>query len=243
MIIQVLGKVYQGYYNDFYLRSSYECVFLKILEKKGLPFTMEEKTYEFLDGTKYTPDFFIYDDAGVLQRIVEIKAEDKQYYAEGVETVKKMKEEYNISIDLLSLQELIQICKENDLNFYQLSQEWKESPNSTYKKDNRGERNPMFGKHQSETSKQKNGEKTTERFQNEEFRKKHSEAVKRAMQNVPHEKLAFKNRSKNKTIVCCLCGKEEKVYTSQAVYCNACREKYTPWQRTQMRKKLLENVC
>ena len=126
MKTQVFGKVYQGYYNDFYLRSSYEYVFLKVLEKKGLSFTMEEKTYEFSDGTKYTPDFFIYDDVGVLQRIVEIKAEDKQYYAEGVATVKKMKEEFNISVDLLSLQELIQICKENDLNFYQLSQEWKE---------------------------------------------------------------------------------------------------------------------
>lgn len=157
MIVQVFGKVYQGYYNDFYLRSSYEYVFLKVLEKKGLSFTMEEKTYEFSDGTKYTPDFFIYDGVGVLQRIVEIKAEDKQYYAEGVATVKKMKEEFNISVDLLSLQELIQICKENDLNFYQLSQEWKESLNSTYKKDNRGERNPMFGKHQSEVSKQKMG--------------------------------------------------------------------------------------
>lgn len=85
----MFGKVYQGYYNDFYLRSSYEYVFLKVLEKKGLSFTMEEKTYEFSDGTKYTPDFFIYDDVGVLQRIVEIKAEDKLYYAEGVATVKK----------------------------------------------------------------------------------------------------------------------------------------------------------
>lgn len=206
-------------------------------------FTMEEKTYEFSDGTCYTLDFFIYNQNGTIDRIVEIKAEDKQYYAEGLETNEKMKEEYDISVDLISLHELIQICKDNDLNFYQLSQEWKDSPDSTYKKDNRGNRNPMYGKHQTETSKQKNGEKTKERFQNENFRKKHSEAVKKAMENVSYEKLAFKNRTKKKKIKCCLCGKEEIVYTSQAIYCDECRAKYTPWQRSKMRKELLENVC
>lgn len=216
---------------------------MKILEKNHVHFTMEEKTYEFSDGTCYTPDFFIYNQNGTIDRIVEIKAEDKQYYAEGLETNEKMKEEYGISVDLISLHELIQICKDNDLNFYQLSQEWKDSPDSTYKKDNRGNRNPMYGKHQTETSKQKNGEKTKERFQNENFRKKHSEAVKKAMENVPYEKLAFKNRTKKKKIKCCLCGKEEIVYTSQAIYCDECRAKYTPWQRSKMRKELLENVC
>lgn len=35
---------------------------------------MEATTYEFKDGTQYTPDFFIYNKDGEIEEIVEIKA-------------------------------------------------------------------------------------------------------------------------------------------------------------------------
>ena len=78
---------------------------------------MEATTYEFKDGTQYTPDFFIYNKDGEIEEIVEIKAEDKQYYQEGLETNKKMLDEYGISIKMLSLNELIDLCKKTILVF------------------------------------------------------------------------------------------------------------------------------
>lgn len=111
------------------------------------------------------------------------------------------------------------------------------------KRDNRGKRNPMYGHKQTDSSKRKNGDKTIERFKNSEFRNKHSNAVKEAMKNVPKEVLKFENRKKNKIITCCICGKSEIVYSSRSVYCNDCRNKYTPWQREKIRKSLLENIC
>lgn len=144
---------------------------------------------------------------------------------------------------MLSRNELIDLCKENGMDFEKTSQEWKDSPDSTYMKDNRGERNPMYGKKQSEESKRKNGLKTKERFNDPDFRQKHSDAVKASMKNVPKEKLAYKNRKKNKEITCCLCGRKETVYSSQTVYWSKCKKKYSKWRLTKMRKELSENVC
>ena len=49
-----------------------------------------------------------------------------------------------------------------------------------------GESNPMYGRTQSEETKATIGAKTVERFQDDSFRKKHSEAVSRSMQNNPN---------------------------------------------------------
>lgn len=105
------------------------------------------------------------------------------------------------------------------------------------------EENVMYGKHHKESSKIKNGEKTKERFQDENFRIKHSEAVKKAMQNVDKEKLAYENRSKNVLLKCVLCGKEEHVYTSQQMYCSECKSKYSRWKLGELYRKSLENIC
>lgn len=233
----MFGTVYQGFYKTYYIRSSYEYVYLKILEKLNIKFEMELNTYQFKDGSYYTPDFFILDDCNNIIKIVEIKAEDKNYYNEGLKTNQKMLEEFNINIEMLSITELKKLCKENQISFDELSQEWKDSPNSTKKKDNHGIRNPMYNKHQSEHSKKLNGEKTKDRFKNnKEFKKLHSKKVKEAMQKVDKEKLKFSNRRKNKKITCCICGKEEIVYTSQSIYCDECRNSYTKWELQKLSK-------
>ena len=235
----MFGKVYQGFYKNYYLRSSYEYVYLKVLEKLNINFKMEMITYTFKDGSSYTPDFFILNNNGDISKIVEIKAEDKEYYAEGLEINKKMQEEYGIIIEMLSLPELRKICRNNGLSFDVLSKEWKEHPNSSKMKDNNGVRNPMYGKKHSLESKIKNGNKTRERFQNNpEFKKLHSEKVKEAMLKVDKNKLKFENRSKNVEIVCALCGKKSKVYTSQTICCDECRSKYSWEQRSKMLKKI-----
>ena len=106
-----------------------------------------------------------------------------------------------------------------------------------------GELNQMFGKKQSESSKKKNGDKTRDRFLNdEEFKAKHSQAVKEAMKQVDKNKLAYANRSKNVLLKCVICGKEELVYTSQQKACSDCKRKYTKWELGKLYKSL-ENIC
>ena len=234
----MFGKVYQGFYKNYYLRSSYEYVYIKVLERLNVRFEMEMVTYTFKDGSSYTPDFFILNNNNDIIKIVEIKAEDKEYYAEGLEINNKMLKEYGIAIEMLSIYELRKICKENGLGFDVLSKEWKNHPNSSKIKDNKGVRNPMYGKKHSLEAKIKNGNKTRERFKNDpEFRKLHSEKVKEAMLKVDKSKLSFKNRSKNVEITCAICERQTKVYTSQTLCCDECRSKYSWEQRSKMLKK------
>lgn len=105
------------------------------------------------------------------------------------------------------------------------------------------EENVMYGRKHSLVSKQKNGQKTIERFKDKSFREKHSNAVKNAMKKVPKDKLAFENRSKNKLIKCVLCDTEEYVYTSQQKFCSKCKNTYTKWQLEKLYKQSLENIC
>lgn len=79
-----------------------------------------------------------------------------------------------------------------------------------------GEDNGMFGKQHSSESKLKIGEKTKERFMDEEFKKDFSNKVKNAM-----SKLEGTPR------VCKCCGKTFYHYMKKAKYCKECKEKYT----------------
>jgi len=108
-----------------------------------------------------------------------------------------------------------------------------------------GQLNPMFGRTQSDSSKQKNGAKTRERFANDpEYRKKHSRAVTESMKYVDREKLKFENRSRNVEMTCVLCGAIEMVYTSQQQYCSECKAKYSHWTLGELKKKKsIENIC
>lgn len=69
----------QGYYynrsTDSYvwLRSTYEFIYAKFLNKIGINWKTEQNVYELSDGTNYRPDFFIYDENWNLEKIVEIK--------------------------------------------------------------------------------------------------------------------------------------------------------------------------
>jgi group I intron endonuclease len=105
------------------------------------------------------------------------------------------------------------------------------------------EQNVMYGKCHTESSKIKNGKKTKERFQDESFCIKHSEAVKKAMQFVDRKKLAYENRTKKVLLKCVLCENEEYVYTPQQKFCSVCKNKYTKWQLEKLYKNSLENIC
>lgn len=236
--LKLFNNAYHGYYNNIYIRSSYEYVYIKILEIDKIKFKTEEHIYHFKDGSSFKPDFHLYDNLDNLIKIVEIKAEDCSYYELGKEKIEKLKLEYNIDCELISIKELRKLCRERKLSFDKLSQEWKQSDSSNNIKNMSGKNNPMYGRIQSESSKRKNGEKTKERFENDnEFKQRHSNAVKQSMQKVDKEKLAYKNRSKNQKLTCILCNQEYAAYTSQSLYCDSCRSKYTKWQLSVLKNK------
>lgn len=69
----------QGYYFNrstssyVWLRSTYEYIYSKFLNKIGVNWKVEQEVYKLSDGTSYRPDFYIYDEQWNLTKIVEIK--------------------------------------------------------------------------------------------------------------------------------------------------------------------------
>jgi len=69
----------QGYYYNksnqeyVWLRSTYEYIYAKFLNKIGVNWKIEEQYFLLSDNTKYSPDFYIYDENWNLIQIVEIK--------------------------------------------------------------------------------------------------------------------------------------------------------------------------
>jgi hypothetical protein len=236
-INKLFSNAYHGFYNNIYIRSSYEYVYIKILEKDNIKFKTEEHIYKFKDGSTFKPDFYIYDDNDNFIKIVEIKAEDCTYYELGKQKVEKLKQEYGLNCELLSIKELRKLCRDKNMSFDKISKEWKQSESSSNIKDISGKNNPMYGRKQSKESKYKNGQKTKERFQKDlNFKSKHKLAVIDAMKKVDKNKISYNNRRKNKNLICTICNKEYIAYTSQSLYCDDCRNKYTKWQLYVLRK-------
>ena len=69
---------YSGFYNNIYLRSSFEFAFAYYLDYKKIIWKYEVCTYE-LKTSKYKPDFFIYNNKGELVKIIEIKSKENIY--------------------------------------------------------------------------------------------------------------------------------------------------------------------
>lgn len=72
------GKTIQGYYlkkdgNRVWLRSTYEYIIAKWLDKLNLNWSVEVECYKLSNGERYRPDFFIYEN-GILKTIIEVKS-------------------------------------------------------------------------------------------------------------------------------------------------------------------------
>ena len=88
-----------GYYKKLngelvWLRSSWEYIFAKWLDKQNVVWTIETKCYLLSNGERYRPDFFIYDEGGSLKLIIEIKG----WYTNRLNKIDLFKKEYNIPI-------------------------------------------------------------------------------------------------------------------------------------------------
>lgn len=117
------GKTIQGYYvkkdgSKVWLRSTYEYVIAKWLDKLDKEWKTEEKCYVLSNGERYRPDFFIYEN-NKLHSIVEVKS---RYFNKDNREYKfhMLKKEYDIECLLIT-----DITKFTDKTYHQEIKEWK----------------------------------------------------------------------------------------------------------------------
>lgn len=89
----------QGYYKKkdgelVWLRSSYEYTIAKWLDANDIKFKVEHARYLLSSGKYYLPDFFIFNNEGVLLYLIETKG----FYKNGLTKVELFKDEYDIDI-------------------------------------------------------------------------------------------------------------------------------------------------
>ena len=83
----------QGF--DVYLRSSWEYAYAVYLDKNDKKWKYEEKSFLLSDKRIYRPDFFIYDAAGRLEKIVEIKSKWFNGSLERIDKFLQFSKEYS----------------------------------------------------------------------------------------------------------------------------------------------------
>lgn len=113
-----------GYYYNHslqkyvYLRSTWEFIYAKWLNKTNQNWDVETNYYMLEDGTKYLPDFFIFDDCGNLEKIVEIKG----YWDNRAYKIDLLKSQ--IDCDCIIIQDIKKYISANSTYNKEL-QEWK----------------------------------------------------------------------------------------------------------------------
>jgi hypothetical protein len=118
----------QGYYYNkstssyVWLRSTYEYIYAKFLNKIGVNWKTEQKYYILSDGSKYSPDFYVYDENWVLEKIIEIKG----YYDCRAYKVDLLREEFfkESNIDVILIRD-IDLYLENNLTYGKELETWK----------------------------------------------------------------------------------------------------------------------
>ena len=118
------GKTIQGYYtkkdgNKVWLRSTYEYIIAKWLDKLNADWKTEEKCYILSNGERYRPDFFVYEN-NELKTIIETKS---RYFNKDNREYKfhMFKEEYGLDCMLVT-----DITKFTNKTYHQELKEWKQ---------------------------------------------------------------------------------------------------------------------
>ena len=206
---------YTGFYNNFFLRSSYEYIYCKILEKLNLDYTVEEYSYKLENGLQYKPDFHIYKNKKLI-KIVEIKSSKPTDLLKAKNKIKLLSKQINVPIIILEFKDLNILCKELELHIYTLLKEWKEL--SIGRNINKGILNPMYNKKQSENTKLLIGEKCKQRNLDINYRNKTKE---KAINYYKNGGKAIGPPKKRKQLICPICNKEfEVIQSSKQTYCS-----------------------
>ena len=197
---------YSGFYKSNYLRSSYEYVYCKILEKLKLDYKYEEKLYN-LKNFSFLPDFHIYKD-NVLLEIVEIKSDYKKEVDLVKIKVNELKSLVKVPVKIYRFTDLKKQCESLNLDINVLITNWKSNfKGNSYK----GLKNPMYGKSHSIAAKNAIGKKSLERWQTKEFIEKRQKSLPIYDSKNPHPS---KGITKVKRIEC-KCIECNKVFTKK----------------------------
>lgn len=118
------GKTIQGFYvkkdgNKVWLRSTYEYIIAKWLDKLNADWKAEERCYVLSNGERYRPDFFVYEN-NELKTVIETKS---RYFNKDNREYKfhMFKEEYGLNCMLVT-----DITKFTNKTYHQELKEWKQ---------------------------------------------------------------------------------------------------------------------
>ena len=92
------SKGIQGRYKHYWLRSSYEYIYIKWLEKNDILFEHEPQKFKLSTGEYYTPDFAIYDNNNQITKYVELKG---HIFQNNIHKPKLLEKQLNIPVILI----------------------------------------------------------------------------------------------------------------------------------------------
>jgi hypothetical protein len=210
-----MNRGYAGYYGEHYLRSSYEYAYAKYLDFYNLLWNYEEITFD-LGYKNYKPDFFLYNQNGKLEKIVEIKSRNEKAKNDARMALLVIEERYGINCELLSYEELLNLYETLPFSLTSTLTEWIESETTTIHKAAFGELNGHFNLKHSMNAKKKIGEHTKRLWATDSLSRQRmieglrKSGVKKGYIRIPREKRT-----------CIECMEEfEVIATSPQKYCN-----------------------
>jgi hypothetical protein len=166
------------YDKDFYVRSSFEFIFLKyLIEVDGVK--AEDVKYEseiyIINGSSYKPDFFIFDGYRLI-KIYEIKGDKKYRLSDRNLEIQKFFDSKGISYELIDdFKQYKTPSIEKDL------EEWKLRDNKDVSM--KGSMNPMYGVKHSDKTKELIGKKAKERMEDGDYKLRVSNGLKEYYKN------------------------------------------------------------
>ena len=237
------SRGYSGYCEingkKYFCRSMVEFIYLNYLYKiydESYTIEMEGKIF-YCDDYSYKPDFLIYKNNKLI-RIIETKYDKRQIIEENNENRYKVFTEYFKKLGIV-----YDIVYKKDIDWKKYEdieiklEEWKKL--NVVDNILCGEMNPMFGRKHNENTKKLIGEKTVERYKDEEFMKKFKESTKKTDEQKKNSSISAKKREQKKRDlkllndplekrICVICGGEFTVNkSSEKVTCkNNCTFKH-----------------
>lgn len=211
-----MNRGYAGFYKDFYLRSSYEYAYAVYLDQMFIPWSYEDQVFD-IEGKKYKPDFFFYDQFGNLEKIVEIKSRNKKAKEKAIRQLIAIEKQYKIKTELISYEELQVLYKELPFSLHAIITQWTTSEKTTINKAAKGTLNPHYGLKHSDKTKIIIGAHTRKLWSSD------SEAKKRMVEGLRQSGLAQKGKTRvpREKRYCNLCLNEYIVMKKSArIYCS-----------------------
>ncbi|MEQ6387941.1 hypothetical protein RZN22_01270 [Bacillaceae bacterium S4-13-58] len=153
-----MNRGYAGFYNGFYLRSSYEYAYAKYLDHHSIQWSYEDDVYD-VGNRLYKPDFFFYDN-GKLIKIVEIKSRNKAEKERSKIALKIIKEKFSIDWELISYEELLELYKDLPFSLTSTINEWINSDKTSINKSQFGKLKGHYNLKHSDKTKREIGKHT-----------------------------------------------------------------------------------